>query len=29
MLIGPRDKIFAKGWVAQKNIFDRYLDGAH
>ena len=23
----PRHKIFAKGWVAQKNIFDRYLDG--
>ena len=23
----PRHKIFAKGWVAQKQIFDRYLDG--
>ena len=23
----PRHKIFAKGWVAQKHIFDRYLDG--
>ena len=23
----PRHKTFAKGWVAQKHIFDRYLDG--
>ena len=23
----PRHKIFAKGWVAQNNVFDRYLDG--
>ena len=23
----PRHKIFAKGWVAQKHIFYRYLDG--
>ena len=23
----PRHKIFAKGWVAQKTTFDRYLDG--
>ena len=23
----PRHKIFAKGWVAQNDIFDRYLDG--
>ena len=23
----PRHKTFAKGWVAQNNIFDRYLDG--
>ena len=25
--MNPRHKIFAKGWVAQKNIVDRYLNG--
>ena len=25
----PRHKIFAKGWVAQKQIYDRYLDGCY